>query len=87
MRFTMSFLSIGNSNHQIGQPSCDECLSGYPRKCRCGGMIHAEFGVQNSPSKYLCDKCGDRFIKNTYAPKNRKPMSENKNKIRAKNDR
>jgi hypothetical protein len=50
-------------------------------------MIHAEFGVQNSPSKYLCDKCGDRFIKNTYAPKNRKPMSENKNKIRAKNDR
>lgn len=83
----MSFLSIGNSKHQIGQPSCDECLSGYPRKCRCGGMIHAEFGVQNSPSKYLCDKCGDRFIKNTHAPKNRKPMSENKNKIRAKNDR
>jgi len=83
----MSFLGIGNSKHQIGQPSCDECLSGYPRKCRCGGMIHAEFGVQNSPSKYLCDKCGDRFIKNTYAPKNRKPMFENKNKIRAKNDR
>lgn len=82
----MSFLNIGSSKHQIGQSSCDECLSGYPRKCRCGGMIHAEFGGQNSPSKYLCDKCGDRFIRNTYVPKNRKPFYKNKTKIRAKND-
>lgn len=49
-------------------------------------MVHAEFGGQNSPSKYLCDKCGDRFIKNTYVPKNRKPFYKNKTKIRAKND-
>ena len=41
-------------------------------------MIHAEFGGQNSASKYLCDKCGDRFIKNTYVPKNRKPFYKNK---------
>jgi len=44
----MSFINIGSSKHQVGQSSCDECLNGYPRKCCCGGMIHAEFDGQNS---------------------------------------
>ena len=81
-----NFISINNSKHQIGQSSCDECLNGYPRKCRCGGMIHAEYGGQNSPSKYICDKCGDRFVKNTYVPRNKKPFYKNKTKVRSKND-
>jgi hypothetical protein len=82
----MSFLNIGSSKHQIGHSSCDECLSGYPRKCRCGGMIHAEFGGQNMPSKYLCDKCNDKFVKNSYPNKNYKTLPK-KNKVRIKNDK
>lgn len=83
----MNFINIGNSKHQVGEFSCDECLSGYPRKCQCGGMIHAEFGVQNSPSKYLCDNCGDKFVKNSYAPKNHKHLFKHKTKTRVKNDK
>lgn len=80
----MNFVCIGNAKHQVGQSSCDECLSGYPRKCHCGGMIHAEFGSQNLPSKYICDKCGDKFIRqlNTNYNKNKKHFDRNSKKLK-----
>jgi hypothetical protein len=74
----MNFLSINNSKHQRGQSFCDECLNGYPRRCRCSGYIHAEHIGQNLPSKYLCDKCGDKFVKNTPPPQYYKPLVKNK---------
>jgi|LakMenE18May11ns_1017448.scaffolds.fasta_scaffold9955817_4 hypothetical protein len=85
----MNFVCIGNAKHQIGQSSCDECLSGYPRKCHCGGMIHAEFGSQNLPSKYICDKCGDKFMRQLnsnhnltkrYSGKNNRKQNKSENK-------
>lgn len=74
----MNFLNINNSKHQRGHSSCDECLNGYPRRCCCGGYIHAEHIGQNLPSKYLCDKCGDKFVKSSNPPQNYKPFPRNK---------
>lgn len=79
-----NFLQINNSKHQISSSHCDECLNGYPRKCRCGGYVHAEHMGQHMQSKYLCDKCGDKFLKNNHVPKTRKPFPKNKKKTVAK---
>ncbi len=31
------------SEHESGSESCPKCWPGYPVKCQCGGMIHAEW--------------------------------------------
>ncbi|HDY86908.1 MAG TPA: hypothetical protein ENH82_02195 [bacterium] len=35
----------------------------YPKKCFCGGLIHADFGDENGDGDYWlhtkCDKCGE----------------------------
>jgi len=56
---------VGNKEHTTGDNRCVECYTGYPHKCRCGGLIHAEF-VDKSWNgdlniKFLCDQCGDQF--------------------------
>ena len=49
-------------DHVENDEHCDGCWSGYPRKCECGGLIHAEFGDENYDMDYYliyyCDKCG-----------------------------
>jgi len=56
----------GVYQHEIGDSDCCEgwCGGGfsYPRQCECGGLIHADFGDENSDCDYWlytkCDKCG-----------------------------
>lgn len=67
---TMNILEINTGKHVVGSSDCDECWQGYPVKCNCGGLIHAEYlgdaaKNANNPMgvKYLCDKCGNRFLR------------------------
>ena len=65
----MNILQIENGKHICGDINCEECCHGYPAKCQCGGLIHAEhlgshavtrdnpFGI-----KCLCDKCSGRRL-------------------------
>jgi len=56
------------SSHIVGDEDCEEdwCGSrcGYPRKCVCGGLIHAVWGDEDSDCNFWlytrCDKCGER---------------------------
>jgi hypothetical protein len=66
----MDILQIENGKHNCGDSQCCECSHGYPVKCQCGGLIHAEhLGAQaitrDNPFgiKCLCDKCGGRFLR------------------------
>jgi len=53
--------------HEIGNAKCEcgWCDGGdnYPKKCECGGLIHADFGDEDSDCNYWlytkCDKCGE----------------------------
>jgi len=52
--------------HEVGNENCEEgwCeRDTYPKKCKCGGLIHADFGDENSDCNYWlyteCDKCGE----------------------------
>ena len=53
---------IGNSNCSVGW-----CTSGdgFPKRCKCGGLIHADFGDEDSDCDYWlykkCDKCGEDY--------------------------
>ena len=52
-----------NGHHESGDHTfCPGCWSGYPKKCECGGVVHAEFGDEDQDSdywlSYACDKCG-----------------------------
>ncbi len=60
---------VGKAEHQVGN-RCSECWRGFPRKCCCGGMIHAEF-VKESWDKVVtlvskCDQCGDNYKEKSY---------------------
>lgn len=58
----MPVIEINGFEHEIGDTDCKECWSGYPKPCRCGGLIHATFGDENYDMDYWlyykCDKCG-----------------------------
>jgi hypothetical protein len=53
--------------HRIGNAKCQEGWcdggAGWPKACKCGGLIHADFGDENSDCDYWlhqkCDRCGD----------------------------
>jgi hypothetical protein len=56
----------GLYKHIVGNENCTEgwCASlEYPKKCKCGGLIHADFGDEDSDCNYWlytkCDKCGE----------------------------
>ena len=58
------------SKHQINCRECEECISGYPTLCRCGGLVHAEYTVKEEKGRFVnlgphlrCDKCGLKFMK------------------------
>jgi len=46
-------------DHERNNPNCKACWSGYPKRCQCGGLIHAKFGDYTSRDsyylEYLCD--------------------------------
>lgn len=65
----------GDEDHRVGDETCDagwcnghQGSYDYPRRCQCGGLIHADFGDENSDGDYWlferCDRCGDiyRFV-------------------------
>ena len=46
--------------------TCEDCWSDqFPMKCKCGGLIHAEFFdtdiEDNYTLAYQCDTCGDEY--------------------------
>lgn len=47
--------------HDIGKNPCVCCTSGYPKKCKCGGLIHGEIvGFKRGIAiREKCDKCGE----------------------------
>jgi hypothetical protein len=66
----MEILEINTGKHVRGNHRCDECWQGYPVKCNCSGLIHAEYlgdaaknGNNPMGIKCLCDKCGNRFLR------------------------
>ena len=64
---TFRVSSLGRE-HVVCDEKCNVewCDGGttYPKKCKCGGLIHAEFGDEDSDCNYYiimkCDTCGDR---------------------------
>ena len=47
--------------HPIGDTNCPHCWTDFPKKCVCGGLIHAEFGDDTDDGYWLfhrCEKCG-----------------------------
>lgn len=59
-------IKFGDSSdlHKVGDAECGEgwCGSSYPMPCKCGGLIHANFGDEDYDGYWLykmCDKCGD----------------------------
>lgn len=61
----MATFKIDGVEHEIGDKECSDCWSGYPKPCKCGGLIHAEFGDENYDMDYWlyykCDLCGDDY--------------------------
>lgn len=54
--------------HRVGDPRCVDgwCggIDGYPKPCRCGGLMHADFGDDTEDGYWLhlkCDKCGENY--------------------------
>jgi len=50
--------------HTKNNKDCDECWCGYPIECKCGGLIHAQFGDEMEDGYYLemsCDQCGEMY--------------------------
>ena len=60
MQFKVSF---DGCVHEVGNKECKECWDNYPITCNCGGLIHADFGDENSNGNYWlyykCDLCGE----------------------------
>lgn len=44
------------NSHEEANKECGNCWSGYPVKCECGGLVHAEFGDYSSYDSYHLDK-------------------------------
>lgn len=60
----MAFL-LNKAEHTVGDHRCVECWKGYPVKCICGGLVHAQFISESWQNElnltYSCDACGDKF--------------------------
>lgn len=61
------FFIIDNCKHYLGDRRCVECLGSYPRRCKCGGLIHGQYLKKECNGelkvKILCDKCQEGFLK------------------------
>lgn len=60
----MAFL-LNKAEHTVGDRRCCECWKGYPVRCVCGGMVHAQFVKESWQNivelAYACDKCGENY--------------------------
>jgi len=60
---TFQFGESYTEPHGVGDPKCTECWMHYPKKCECGGLVHASFGDEDADGDYWlyrkCDKCGE----------------------------
>lgn len=56
---------VGGSEHTKDDYHCDECVKGYPRRCECGALIHAQFLKEDwqkvTTLAVLCENCGDKY--------------------------
>ncbi|MCX8128836.1 MAG: hypothetical protein N3I35_01905 [Clostridia bacterium] len=56
----MNNTTIDLSHHNSRHTECCTCMKGYPKKCSCGGLIHAESTDSESFGLlvvYRCDSC------------------------------
>ncbi len=56
--------------HEVGNVDCPVCDYCWPKKCRCGGLVHTHKGrdmqrLENENewvwNEYACDQCGDKY--------------------------
>ncbi len=51
----------GQDSNHADEGECSACWSGFPCPCKCGGMIHAEFGDENYDGDFwlerICTNC------------------------------
>lgn len=56
----METITMEGVEHKIDDIECENCFN-CPTKCKCGGLIHTQFGVEDRKSNYWlfykCDKC------------------------------
>lgn len=66
---TIDVSGEGTYRHEIGNKDCYTgwCggVSDYPKQCKCGGLIHADFGDEEWDGSYWlykkCDICGENY--------------------------
>lgn len=62
----MDHFIINGHPHEAGIGRCSECYAGYPMKCTCGGLIHADFISETWEGQkklaFNCDKCHDKYV-------------------------
>lgn len=59
-----NIFKINEFVHAEGDRRCLECWAGYPKKCQCGGLIHAQFIKERWEElnvQCACDACGPEF--------------------------
>ena len=60
----MAFV-VGGQEHTPGDRKCCECWAGYPRTCKCKGLIHCQFMRENWEGElhflFSCDNCGEDY--------------------------
>jgi len=67
MAKTFDVSGEGLYQHEIGNLNCQEgwCADEFPLLCKCGGLIHADFGDEDSSGDYWiykkCDLCGENY--------------------------
>lgn len=65
---TIDLSGEGMYAHKIGDINCREGWcgpgDGFPKPCKCGGLIHADFGDEDMDCNYWlyerCDRCDSR---------------------------
>ena len=53
---------IGAAEHRLDDDPCSRCWEGWPRRCRCGGLIHGAIveNAENVAALVLrCSGCGE----------------------------
>jgi hypothetical protein len=54
--------------HERGNRECTSgwCGNQFPLPCECGGLVHADFGDEDSDCNYWlykkCDRCGEDYL-------------------------
>lgn len=55
--------------HEMDSENCKACWDGFPTKCKCGGLVHAELFDEDYDNLYFCyecNKCGDDYDFDQY---------------------